>query len=404
MCDALPARPAIGLLSVLLLSASVQAAPITVTVTGTNWFPGPGAPTYTLDARVAFDNGNPPAWQATQGAINFKGQGASPATINTSTKSTTVFGVGTASGRGTSTRSYVLAGVIDQNFTATISYDVVLASTGPFVQAQAWIANPYTYLVGAAGTSQTYAYSLAAGTSFQDSAAQPGTANVTLYSRMGLGAGFDASVPSTLWGSSSDGTPGAAPSGALDIFKIALMPNAANDHLAAVVSGAVPSGLTGFSVASSRDAGQIASALNAAPWTHNGGQWVLDANLPLFTLTFTNQSSLNQGQILAVGQFGNVAAAVPEPAAPLLFGVGGLWMAGMLRRRHYEPACRSKCSLSCQTPPSSKLRLDCPNCAKPLRSSTRMDPSLPTRALASSRFRPSSPKALSSSSRTASLA
>jgi hypothetical protein len=99
----------------LLPAALAHAAPITVTVTGTNWFPGPGAPTYTLDARVAFDNNNPPAWQATQGAIDFKGQGASPSTINTSTKSLTVFGVGTASGRDLVRR------VLDQNFLGPIS-------------------------------------------------------------------------------------------------------------------------------------------------------------------------------------------------------------------------------------------------------------------------------------------
>ena len=317
--------------ALLAFAASAQAAPITVTVTGTNWFPGPGAPTYTLDARVSFTN--PPTWQATQGAVDFKGQGANPSTINTSTKSTTVFGVGTASGRGTATRSYVLAGALDQKFTATITYDAVVASTGPFVWAQAWIANPYTYLVGAAGTSQTYAYSLAAGTSFQDSAAQPGVANVMLYSRMGLGAGFDASVPATLWGTSTDGTPGAAPADAMDFFTIALKPNAANTQMAAVVSGGVPSSLPGFSVTSTRDDAAIQSAINQAQWTHTGGQWVLGDELPLFTLTFTNNASINEGKILAVGQFGNVAAAVPEPATGLLLVAGSLWLAARARRR-----------------------------------------------------------------------
>jgi hypothetical protein len=156
-------------------------------------------------------------------------------------------------------------------------------------------------VTGATGTSETYAYSPAAGTSFEDRAVQPGMANVMLYSRMGLGSSFDATVPSTLWGSSSDGTPGAAPAGAFDVFTIALKQNSSDDHLAAVVSGTVPNSLSGYSVVSTRDAGQIESAINAASWTHTGDQWVLDNNLPLFTLTFTNQATVNEGKLLAIG-------------------------------------------------------------------------------------------------------
>ncbi len=83
-----------------VLPITARADPIVATTTGTNWVTGFGAPTYTINGRFRPTAGAG-AWTNATSAVDFKGQGPSPSTINTSTVNFGPLNAPTAAGFGT---------------------------------------------------------------------------------------------------------------------------------------------------------------------------------------------------------------------------------------------------------------------------------------------------------------
>lgn len=324
-----------------MLHAAAKADPIVTSTTGTNWLTGFGAPTYSINARFRATAGAGP-WTNAASALDFKGQGASPSTINTSTINFGPLNFPTAAGFGTSTRSYTLTGIVDQDYATTFSYDVKLSQPNPppsYIEGQAWVADPIGYQVGSSGTTLDYTVSLLKGSAFLATEVDPGHPNLEIDTRFGLGSSFSPSDPSTLFGAGIDQSPylTTPPTGAYDLYDIGIVQNASGTGVQANVSPDLPSTLAGFGLTSNETSAQIKSLIQSADWILSGDFWILQSNLELYDITFTN-NSVTSGSEFVIGSLATAAststAVMPEPSSLALMGsAAACWMLVSLRLR-----------------------------------------------------------------------
>jgi len=304
---------------------------------GTQWNIGNGAAQYSLQAQFRL-NPPPSTWQLSDTVSGYKFQGASPGTIQTNTVTVTRFPT-TATGSAVATRTY---NDYSPYYNMSITGHLVMTPPSPQanpptrIEGQFWVKDPIGYTVGNVGTSLTATVSLLAGTSFLGTEINPGTPNLNVDTRFGVGSGFSSADPTTLWGTSGPvATP--PPSNAFELYDISINQNSAGTGIHAIVSPDPSSSLAGFNVSSSQTSSQIESLIEGANWAHSGDLWTLKSDLALYQITLTNEQVDNQGMPMVIGSFfsdGGMLTSVPEPntVTLLVTGVFVLSGCGVLRR------------------------------------------------------------------------
>jgi MYXO-CTERM domain-containing protein len=314
--------------------AAIVNGPWTAATTNarSQWAPGAG-PTFSLGADVRFA---PTAAWDTKSTFGFKGAGATPSLL----RSPDVVNPAnmTQRGRAANSYSYTRTGIFGQNINYRFSFRWEMdVGTGAFVATSAWHGDPFEYMVDNVGGTAELDHFLSAGTAV--SAAGPG---LTMAVRFGTNTSLSGSASDALsfWNTAADRTdapnvtaPGVAPAGHFDLFSIRVYDGGAGiqaDVLPAGMSASSAS-LAGFNVTSSRSLSAMKAMLESpGAWARSGDTWTLNADLPLFTLTFTNMASMNVGHNMAMGVFTSNAEAVPTPGAAALAVLG---LAAMIRRR-----------------------------------------------------------------------